>query len=269
MFREGGAEVSKFVDRMVGRNAPERRAEIDAPAGGPDAGGSVGSPTVSRLADYTVHEGNPKKNPAAPDTAPRTVDADDEAEPVTDYGKLGEHVTSVLEAANKAAAKIREDARANAERVANLSQSEASALLEQARGHAEKLSRESERLCAEAKRESREITQSAEAYVAEKRREAEAEATGILSRARREASEHTRAADERRSALAKDVALSEERLGQLVGGLRNLAAQLEGLVQVEPERANSNSPLARDQDSSLEESLRRSASAPKPSETQA
>jgi cell division septum initiation protein DivIVA len=268
MFREGGAEVSKFVDRMVGRNVPERRAEIDAPAGGPDAGGSIGSPTVSRLADYTVREGNAKKDPA-PDPVPRTANADNEAEPVTDYGKLGEHVTSVLEAANKAAAKIREDARTNAERVANLSQSEASALLEQARGHAEKLSRESERLCAEAKKESREMTRSAEAYVAEKRREAEAEAAGILSRARREASEHTRAADERRSALDKDVALSEERLGQLVGGLRNLAAQLEGLVQVEPKRANSNLPLARDQDSSLEESLRRSASAPKSSETQA
>jgi cell division septum initiation protein DivIVA len=259
--------VSKFVDRMVGRNVPERRAEIDEP-GGPDAGGSVGSPTVSRLADYTVHEGNAKKN-RTPDIAPRTVNAESEAEPVTDYGKLGEHVTSVLEAANQAAAKIREDARTNAERVAKHSQSEASALLEQARGHAEKLSLESERLCAEAKKESREMTRSAEAYVAEKRREAEAEATDILSRARREASEHTRAADERRSALAKDVALSEERLGQLVGGLRNLAAQLEGLVQADPERASSNSPLARDQDSSLEDSLRHSASAPKSSEVQA
>jgi cell division septum initiation protein DivIVA len=267
MSREGGAEVSKFVDRMVGRNAPERRAEIDEPAGGPDAVGSVGSPTVSRLADYTVHEGNAKKR--APDTPPRTVTADKEAEPVTDYGKLGEHVTSVLEAANKAAAKIREDARTNAERVAKDSQSEASALLEQARGQAEKLERESEQLNAEAKKESREMARQAETYAAEKRREAEAEATSIVSRARRDASEHTRAADERRSALAKDVALSEERLGQLVGGLRNLAAQLEELVQVDPERANSNSPLARDQDSSLEESLRRSASAPKSSEPQA
>ena len=260
--------MSKFVDRMVGRNAPERRAEIDVPAGGPDAGSSVGSPTVSRLADYTVHESSAKKD-RAPDTTPRTVNVDNEAEPVTDYGKLGEHVTSVLEAANKAAAKIREDARTNAERVAKLSQSEATALLEQARGDAEKLSLESERLCAEAKKESREMTRSAEAYVAEKRREAEAEATGILSRARREASEHTRAADERRSALAKDVALSEERLGQLVGGLRNLAVQLEELVRPDPEPAKSNSPLARDQDSSLEETLRRSASAPESSEAQA
>jgi cell division septum initiation protein DivIVA len=260
--------VSKFVDRMVGRNPPERRGEIVGPAGGQDAQGSAGSPTVSRLADYTGHESKAENRPP-PDTAPRAVEPDEQAEALTDYGKLGEHVTSVLEAANKAAAKIREDARTNAERVAKHSQSEASALLEQARGHAEKLSLESERLCAEAKKESREMTRSAEAYVAEKRREAEAEATGILSRARREASEHTRAADERRSALAKDVALSEERLGQLVGGLRNLAAQLEGLVQSDPERASSNSPLARDQDSSLEESLRRSASAAKSSETQA
>ena len=259
--------MSKFVDRMVGRNGPERRGEIVEPTGESDAQGSAGSPTVSRLADYTAHEGNAKKRP--PEAVPRTADAAEEAEPLMDYGKLGEHVTSVLEAANKAAAKIQEDARANAERVTTQSQSEASALLEQARGHAEKLSRESERLSAGAKQESRELARQAEADAAEKRREAEAEATGILSRARREASEHTRAAQERRSALAKDVALSEERLGQLVGGLRNLAAQLEGLLQADPERASSNSPLARDQDFSLEESLRRSASAPKSSETQA
>jgi cell division septum initiation protein DivIVA len=259
--------VSKFVDRMVGRNAPERRAEIDEPAGGPDAGGPVGSPTVSRLADYTVHEGNAKKD-RAPDTAPRTVTADNEAEPVTEYGKLGEHVASVLEAANKAAAKIREDAHTNAERVANQSESEAKALLEQAQEHAEKLSRASERLRAEAKTESRGMTQRAEADVAEKRREAEAEATGILSRARREASEHTRAAQERRSALARDVALSEERLGQLVGGLRNLAVRLEELVQAEPGHAKSD-PLIVDQEPSLEESLRPSVAAPESSEPQA
>jgi cell division septum initiation protein DivIVA len=258
--------VSKFVDRMVGRNAPERRGEIDAAPNGPDTQGSVGSPTVSRLADYTAHEGNAKKRP--PDATPPTAGAVEKAEPLIDYGKLGEHVTSVLEAANKAAAKIREDARTNAEVVAKHSQSEARTLLEQAREHAEKLSRESKRLSAEAQKESRELTRNAEAYVVEKRQEAEAEAAGILSRARREASEHTRAAQERRIALAKDVALSEERLGQLVGGLRNLAVQLEELVRPNPEPASSNSGIARDQDSSLEESLRRSAAAPKSSDAQ-
>ncbi len=259
--------MSKFVDRMVGRNPPEeRRAEIDGPAGGQDAQGSGGSPTVSRLADYTAHESTAKNRP--PDTAPRTARADDESEPLTDYGRLGEHVSSVLEAANKAAAKIREDARTNAERVAKQSQSEAQALLEQAQEHVEKLSRESERERAEAKTESREMTQRAEAYVAEKRREAEAEATGILSRARREASEHTRAAQERRSALASDVALSEERLGQLVGGLRNLAVRLEELVQAEPGHAKSDSLIVGDQEPSLEESLRPSVAAPESSEPQ-
>jgi hypothetical protein len=259
--------VSKFVDRMVGRNAPERRGEIVEPTGESDAQRSAGSPTVSRLADYTAHEGNAKKRP--PEAVPRTADAAEEAEPLLDYGKLGEHVTSVLEAANMAAAKIREDARASAERVTTQSQSEASALLEQARGDAEKLSRESERLSAGAKQESRELARQAEADAAEKRREAEAEAASILSRARREASEHTRAAQERRSALANDVALSEERLGHLVSGLRNLALQLEELVRPDPEPATSNSAIARDQDSSLEESLRRSAAASKSSEAQA
>jgi cell division septum initiation protein DivIVA len=256
--------VSRFVDRMVGRSVPERPGEIDEPAGEADAEGSAGSPTVSRLADYTGHESKAKDGP--PDTAPTTVKADNEAKPLMDYAELGEHVTSVLEAANKAAAKIREDARANAERVAKQSQSEASALLEQARGDVETLSRESERMRAQAKKESLAMTQRAEAYVAEKRREVEAEATRILSRARREASEHTRAAHERRSALAKDVALSEERLGQLVGGLRNLAVRLEELVDAKPEQANSVSTIVGDQDRSLEESLRPSVVAPESSE---
>jgi cell division septum initiation protein DivIVA len=259
--------VSKFVDRMVGRNGPERRGEIDEPAAGHEAPGSAESPTVSRLADYTAHES--KAQDRQPDTSPRTVEGENEAEPMTDYGKLGEHVTSVLEAANQAAAKIRQDARTDAERVAKQSQSEASAVLEHARGHAEKLSRESERALAEAKKESREMTQRAEAYVAEKRRQAEAEATGILSRARREASEHTRAAQERRSALANDVALSEERLGQLVGGLRNLAVRLEELVHAKPEQAKSGSAIRSDQDMSLEESLRPSVAAPESSEPHA
>jgi cell division septum initiation protein DivIVA len=258
--------VSKFVDRMVGRNVSERRGEIDEGAGNPDAPGSAGSPTVSRLADYTAQQSAAENRP--PDTGPRTVEAADEPELLTDYGKLGEHVTSVLEAANKAAAKIREDARTNSERVVKQSQSEARALLEQAQEHAEKLSRESERLRAEAKKESREMTQRAEAYVAEKRREAEAEATRILSRARREASEHTRAAQERRSELAKDVALSEERLGQLVGGLRNLAVRLEELVHPEPGHAKSNVAIVGDRDPSLEESLRPSVAAPESSDPQ-
>jgi cell division septum initiation protein DivIVA len=250
---------------MVGRNAPERRGEIDE-GGEPDTRGSAGSPAVARLAEYTAHEGQAQNRP--PGAAPRTVKADDEAEPLTDYGKLGEHVTSVLEAANEAAAKIREDARMNAERIAKQSQSQANALLQQAQEHAEKLSRESERLHAEAKKESRELTQRAESYVAEKRREAEAESTGILSRARREASEHARAAQERRSALARDVALSEERLGQLVGGLRNLAGRLEELVHPEAGHARSDSPVV-DQDPSLEESLRPSVAAPESSEPHA
>jgi uncharacterized membrane protein YqiK len=256
--------VSKFVDRMVGRNPPERHAEIEESAGAPDAEGSSGSPTMSRLAEYTAHE--TRVNEWSPDTAPLTVEAHEEVDFSMDYGKLGEHVTSVLEAANKAAAKIREEARTAAERVAERSNSEALGVLEKAHAQAEQVSRESERLRAEAEKQSRETTRDADAYAAEKRREAEAEATGILSRARREAREHTRAAHERHSALAKDVALSEERLRQLVGGLRNLAGTLEELV---PERAKSDTANVEDEDTSLEESLRPSVAAQEPAEPQA
>lgn len=256
--------MSKFVDRMVGRNPPERHAEIDENAGVPDAEGSSGSPTVSRLADYTAHETGVEELSLA--TAPLTIGADEEVDFSMDYGKLGEHVTSVLEAANTAAAKIRGEARMAAERVAERSQSDASGLLEKAHAEAEKVSRESERLRAKAEKQSRELIQDAEAYAVKKHREAEAEATGILSRARREAREHTRAAHERHSALAKDVALSEERLRQLVGGLRNLAGTLEELV---PERAKSDTANVEDEDTSLEESLRPSVAAQEPAEPQA
>jgi hypothetical protein len=260
--------VSKFVDRMVGRNPPQRVAEIDQSAAAePDAQDSLASPAVSRLADYTAHETGAEE--WSHDTAPLAVGADAEVDFLTDFGKLGEHVTSVLEAANKAAAKIREEARTNAERVAERSQSEASGLLETARGQAEKLTRESERLRAKAEKQSREVSRDAEAHAAEKRREAETEAAGILSRARRDAREHTRAAQERHSVLAKDVALSEERLRQLVGGLRNLAGRLEELVHAEPEQAKSDTANLGNEGSSLEESLRRSAAEQKSAEPQA
>ena len=48
---------------------------------------------ISRLSDYTAHPTEPEAWPTGDDPA--------------DYGKLGEHVTAVLEAANQAATKIR------------------------------------------------------------------------------------------------------------------------------------------------------------------
>ena len=244
--------MSKF-DRIAGRTSQEREAEVDETARESHlADPQAQSPAASRLADYTAQETGHDDGPH--DAARLTPKEDEAVELVTDYGKLGEHVTSVLEAANAAAAKIRDEARAGAERLAERTRNEATALLEKAGQEADKVSLETERLRAETEKEVRETRQRANDYAAEKRGEAEGEAAAIVARAKREASEHTNAAQERGSALASNVALSEERLRQLVGGLRDLAGRLEELVQAEPPREES--PNVPPDEASLEESLR-------------
>jgi F0F1-type ATP synthase membrane subunit b/b' len=226
--RERGAEVSKFVDRVVGRTPRDgesdegeetvREAELVRDPAPP-------SPTVSRLAGYTASEG-PKEDDWELAATPLVAD-----ENSVDYANFGEHVTSVLEAATAAAAKITADAREDARRVVERTRKEAAEAVETARQEADKASAEAEQLRAEVEQESRETTQRANAYFAKKRQEAEAETSGIVTRAKREASEHTRAAQERLSALDKNVTLTEERLRQLVGGLRDLAGRLEQLLE--------------------------------------
>lgn len=214
--------MSKFVNRMVGRMPPEeevREAEIVR---------DPATPVLSRVAGYTGAEDqtqHDRRQAATP-----VVADDDPVERVTDYAELGEHLATVLETAAAAAAKIRDDAREDARRLAERTKKEAAEVIETARLEADKSSAEAEQLRTEVERETRESRQRANEYLAEKRAEAETEASGIVTRAKREASEYTRAAQERRSALDKNVALTEERLRQLVGGLRDLAGRLEELL---------------------------------------
>jgi len=251
--------MTKFVDRMVGRTPPEGES------GGDDElmrNPPAPSPTVSRLAGYTAQEDQPQDDWLQ--VAPPLAADEDAVELVTDYGKLGEHVTSVLEAAKTAAAKIKQEAGADAQRVADRTRQEAKARLEEARREADKISVEAERVRTDAEKESRETTERANAYSTEKRQEAEAEASAIVARAKREASEHTRAAQERGSTLARNVALSEERLGQLVSGLRDLAGRLEELVHGERATPTGDQPEGPPVEASLEESLHPSAKAQAP-----
>jgi hypothetical protein len=212
-------------------------------------------PAVARLSDYTVHDG--------PETWTSDVgqltEEDDAAKFAADYGKLGEHVTSVLEAANQAAAKIREEARSTAQEIAERAQREAGTWLEKARAETEKLSHEASRLRIEAEEESLEMKERANAYDTEKRREADRQASALIAGAKREASEHTKAAQERGAALAKNIELSEQRLRQLVAGLRDLAVRLEELLQAAPDASADAAAETRQADESMDESLRRSA----------
>ena len=212
--------MSNFVNRVIGRMPPdeEREAELVRDDALP-------SPVLSRMAGYTGGEDQKQD-----DGRQALVAEDEPAERSNDYAELGEHVASVLETATAAAAKIEEDAREEARKLAERTKEKAAEVISSARLEADKVSAEAKQLRAEAEKETRELRQRVNEYLADKREEAETEASEILTRAKREAGEHTRAAQERRSALDQNVALTEERLRQLVGGLRDLAGRLEGLL---------------------------------------
>jgi vacuolar-type H+-ATPase subunit H len=217
--------VPKFVDRMVGRTPVDDEADEVVHL----AEVVPRKATVSRLAEYTggQDESGQDESPQEWPYADGVKNEGDSEIGTTDYAKVGEHVASVLEAAKTAAAKITEEAR-----------------------------EEAERLRSEAQQKGQELTQRANGYEAEKLREAEEKASAIVAGAEREVSEQTRAAQERDATLARNVAMSEERLRQLVGGLRDLAAGLEELVNDEGAGARSEDPPP-----SLEDSLRPSATA--------
>jgi len=241
--------MSKFVDRIVGRISKQEDIPMAKPSNRKNPPAEV--PAISRLSDYTAH----------PDESETWSTVDEGPELAADYGKLGEHVTSVLEAANDAAAKIRDEARANAKETAERAQREGASWLEKARAETEELSHEASRLRVEAEEESRELKERANAYATEKRREADRQASAIVSAAKREASEQTRAAQERSAALARNVELSEQRLRQLVGGLRDLAGRLEEILQESPGVSDKPGVEQLPGPESIDESLRRSAAA--------
>ena len=238
--------MSKFVNRLVGRSSNQEGISMAKQPNRKNR--PEEAPTISRLSDYTAH-------PAEAETWSTVADS----ELAADYGKLGEHVTSVLEAAKDAATNIRDEARAKAREIAESAQRDAATWLEKARLETEELAREAGRLRVEAEEESRELKVRADAYATEKRREADRQASAIVSGAKREASEQTRAAGERSAALAKNVELSEQRLRQLVGGLRELAERLEEILQEGPGASDEARVEPLSANESMDESLRRSA----------
>jgi hypothetical protein len=233
--------MSKFVDRLVGRTS---RQEENSMAGQSNRKNPAEVPAISRVSDYTAQPSEPETWPTSEDTA--------------DYGKLGQHVTAVLEAANQAATKIRNEARGDAKEIAESAQREAASWLEKARAETEELSHEASRLRVEAEEESRELKERANAYATEKRREADRQASALVSQAKRESAERTRAAQERSAALARNVELSEQRLRQLVDGLRDLAGRLEDMLHEVPAASGADGEPPREHES-MEESLRPSA----------
>jgi hypothetical protein len=230
--------VAKIVDRIMGATNDDEDA--------------LGGRPAERVATYVTGRGSGESAGASA----KAAEGDDQAI-LEDYTKIGEHVASVLESARTAAAKIREDARADARRVAERARAEAADLVGGAQAEAARIKAEAERLGADAERASRDTRNEAEAFATERRQSAEAEASKIVARAETEAHEHTREAQERRRDLDKNIARAEERLTQLVGGLREVAGRLESLVTGNDDEGATSA--SRD-DERLDESLHKSAS---------
>jgi hypothetical protein len=125
-----------------------------------------------------------------------------------DFEELGEHVASVLKAAELAARGIRTKADGEAEAQVTEAGRQAGEILHDAEG----------------------LRAEAEAYATRTREDADAQASKVLQAAREEAAIRARDEEERQRALREDIERSENRLTELGAGLRDLATRLEELV---------------------------------------
>lgn len=172
----------------------------------------------------------------------RVDGADPQNSDGVDYGELGAHVASVLEAAETAAAEIRRQA-----------EQEAAAQVSEAGRQAGMILHETEGLRAEAEKANQLMREEADAYAARTRQDADIEAAKVLQAAEQVAA--TRASEEaaRQRALREDIERTETRLTELGTGLRDLATRLEELVSVDrPEQAGQT---REGDDASLDRSL--------------
>jgi hypothetical protein len=171
----------------------------------------------------------------------RADGADRQSTDVVDYGELGEHVASVLKAAETAAVEIRRQA-----------EQEAVAQVGEAGRQAGMILHETEGLRAEAEKADRLMREEAETYAARMRRDADIEAAKILQAAEQAAATRTSEEEARQRALREDIKRSEARLIELGTGLHDLATRLEELVSV---RADGAARTRDGDEASLERSL--------------
>jgi hypothetical protein len=157
---------------------------------------------------------------------------------------VGARVTSILEAAEQAAEQIRSDALREAAETMKRAEADADARIQE-------LTREAERVRAEADDYARDIRQAVDSYGTQARREAEEEARALMqsaedqSRSIRESAEAMAEqiqgeAHRRHEHLQSDARALEERRQRVLEGLRDLAAQLQDAL-VEPVRSQEDS----------------------------
>jgi len=161
----------------------------------------------------------------------------DEEKPANGSRDVGSRVTGILEAAEQAAEQIRSDALREAHDTMRRAEADAQVRIEE-------LTREAERVRAEADDYARDIRQAVDSYGTQARREAEDEGRQTLTAAENEARAVREAAQamaeqiqadarKRHETLHREAKALEERRQRVLDGLRDLAAQLQDAL-VEP-----------------------------------
>jgi vacuolar-type H+-ATPase subunit H len=174
----------------------------------------------------------------------RDESADAPTTDVVDYGELGEHVASVLKAAEFAAKEIRTQA-----------EQEAAAKVSEAGRQAGKILHDAEGLRAETEEANTLMREQAEAYAGRTRRDADVEASKVLQSAEEGAAIRVRDEELRQRVLREDIKRTEKRLTELGMGLHALAAQLEELVSADRPPADEVDRGRGGDDASLDASL--------------
>jgi membrane protein involved in colicin uptake len=190
---------------------------------------ATGSGVYKRVMDATRIEGAPTPPPVDADAATPPVE-EPPSETLMGGGRVGEHVGSVIAAAEVAAEKIREEAHQEAQET----RSEAARLAEELRTKAtEETEAERDaarRLVEDAKASADEIRSAADEYSTERRREADANAEQTIRDAQERADTIADTAAEREHVLLANIAASEDRLHELAESLRGVASSLDDVV---------------------------------------
>jgi vacuolar-type H+-ATPase subunit E/Vma4 len=147
-----------------------------------------------------------------------------------DMSSVGEHVASVLAAAEGAAQRIRSEAQQEAKETEQEAARAANEIRTRATQEAQAERASSRRLVDEAEVASRAIRAEADQYADDRRREAEAQAAQTVRDAERRAASIADTSDERNRVLLANIAESETRLRDLAQSLRGVAASLDDVV---------------------------------------
>jgi hypothetical protein len=169
----------------------------------------------------------------------------------SNYAQLGEEVTTILNSAQEAAARMRQTAQEEAGRIQAEAAATAAATTQEANRLLEEAQRrfDEQRLASEQRAE--EIQRSADAYAEEARKDAEVEARRIVAAGERRAKQLEAEARRRRDGLVAEADAVQERFQELVPEFRNLTSRLESLLPSEPARGEVDA----DAEPSLEEAL--------------